>query len=326
MATATTYPLLFHPVYKDYIWGGNRISREFNRNTRLPTCAESWEVSDRPEGMSLVANGEHAGTSLHELVTRMGTDLVGVANDVTRFPLLIKILDAKKRLSVQVHPNNKNAQSLQAEPKTEMWYVLDAEPDAIVYAGLTPGTTRESFEQAMAEGTLVSMLNAITVKQGDVVFIPGGTIHAIAEGCLLLEVQQNSNTTYRVYDWDRVGADGKPRELHVEKALAAINWDETTRPNTDPIIIQKAESNTLWELVACPYFRIMRHDLSAPELVTNDGQSFHALFVESGQVRVSIGDCSETLPAGTSCLIPASVGEYELVPVKDARVVRIGTV
>lgn len=321
------YPILLGPVYKDYIWGGTRIPVIFHREPQHGICAESWEVADRPEGMSIVTNGRQAGTSLHELTVRMGADLVGMAAQSDVFPLLIKIIDARQKLSVQVHPDDRTAARYGGEPKTEMWYVLDADRDAKVFCGLAHGTDRRGFEQALKDGRLEDVLQPVPAEKGNVIFIPGGRVHAIGEGCLLLEVQQNSNTTYRVYDWGRVGTDGKPRELHLKQAFQSINWHDRTRLARPPRQIKATGANMWWELLECPHFHLKRGDLTEAEVVENDGQSFHVLFTVSGRVVIEADGTGETTGPGTSCLLPAALPSYRLTPVtKSAGVILISLV
>jgi mannose-6-phosphate isomerase len=219
-------PLTFNPVYKDYIWGGDRLSRQFHRDGTPTPCAESWEISAHPDGASIVAQGKYAGRSLPDLASEFGVALMGTKTpDPTRFPLLFKLIDARDKLSVQVHPNNANAALTHGEPKTEMWCVLDRVQGSSLYAGLCEGTTPELLRAALADGTADKCLTEMKVNPGDAIFIPGGLVHAIGDGCLIYEVQQNSNTTYRLYDWNRVGADGTPRPLHIEESFKTIEWD-----------------------------------------------------------------------------------------------------
>jgi mannose-6-phosphate isomerase len=294
------------------MWGGTRIAESYHRANTPTICAESWEVSDRPEGMSVVANGPLANTTLRELMETMPIEIVG--NDPPSvFPLLTKIIDARKRLSVQVHPNDETAPSCGGEAKTECWYVLDAEPNAIVYAGLKPGTTAESFRLAMESSTLEDILTPLPVKNGDLIYIPGGRVHAIAEGCLLLEVQQNSNTTYRVYDWDRVDTNGKPRELHVDKALEVIDWNDNSSPMIEPRALQSDSPNDVWELIKSPYFQITRTQLKESILVEKDTNSFHLIFTVSGTTLIDSDLSVDTTP-GTSCLLPAGIRNYRITP------------
>ncbi len=307
------YPLLLEPAYKDYIWGGNRISRLFRRPLPDGIYAEAWEVSDRPEGPSRVINGPLAGQTLAEVIRAFGPAIAGPANP-RAFPLLVKLIDARERLSLQVHPDDATAVLCGGEAKTEAWHVLEAVPGAQVFAGLRPGVTEAAFREALAASRLEACLQAIPVSPGDTIFIPGGRVHAICEGCVLLEVQQNSNTTYRVYDWGRVGADGKPRELHVAKAFQVIRWGDAGQPKTVPRALTHADGTTSVELVASPYFRLERLDLTDPLTCRHDGRSFHALFTAGTAVEIEAGGERVEVPFGRSCLIPAAIREYRLKP------------
>ena len=307
------YPLLLEPAYKDYIWGGNRIPRVFQRPLPDGIYAESWEISDRPEGLSRVTNGPLAGQSLADVIRTFGTAIAGPASPST-FPLLVKLIDARERLSVQVHPDDATAPLCGGEAKTEAWHVLKAAPGAQVFAGLRPGVTESAFREALAASRLETCLRAIPVKAGDTIFIPGGRVHAICEGCLLLEVQQNSNTTYRVYDWGRVGNDGKPRELHIAKAFQVIRWGDAGEPKTVPRPLTHADGTSSLELVSSPYFRLERLDLNGPQTCRHDGRSFHALFTSGTALDVEVGGERVEVPFGRSCLIPAAIREYRLVP------------
>ncbi len=313
------YPLLLQPVYKDYIWGGKRITRHYGREGTPDVCAESWEVADRPEGMSTVINGTLKGQTLHELVETMGERLLGSGCCDTMFPLLIKVIDAKQDLSVQVHPNDDNAHTTGGEAKTEMWYVLDAEPNATIYAGLKPGVTQQAFEAALAEGELETVaLAKVPASPGRAVFVPGGRVHAIGAGCLLLEIQQNSNTTYRVYDWGRVGNDGNPRELHMQQALQVIDWKNAAPEVVPPQPRTPTGANQWWEIIHCPFFKTARAELREPEEVTHDGSSFHALFVTKGTVLIGANGVMASASVGTSCVVPAAATNYTLTPVGGA--------
>ena len=313
------YPLLLQPIYKDYLWGGSRIARQYNRLETPEVCAESWEVTDRPEGMSVVTNGYLKGKSLGELVASMGEDLLGKQVQSSLFPLLIKIIDAKKALSVQVHPNDANAHLTGGEAKTEMWIVLDAAPGASIYAGLKPGVTAKEFELALSENRLETVaLASVPAVAGRAVYVPGGRVHAIGAGCLLLEVQQNSNTTYRVYDWGRVDSDGNPRELHLEQALKVIDWDNSSPEVIPPRPLESTNSNRWWTIIESPFFKTKRVDLHEPEAISHAGKSFHALFVTKGNVLVGANGIVASVSAGTSCLIPAAATDYTLTPLGGA--------
>lgn len=312
--SAEPYPLLFKPVYKSHLWGGNRISLLFNREPQHGPCAESWEIADRPEGMSVVANGPLAGKSLHDLVASMKQDLIGTASNSPVFPLLIKILDAKQRLSVQVHPDDRSSADHGGEPKTEMWYVLAAEHGARLFVGLKAGTTAESLRRAIDEGKVEDLLGSVPATVGSAVYVPGGLVHAIGEGCLLLEVQQNSDTTYRVYDWRRVGHDGKPRATHVKQALQVINWSLGTPAAVEPHKVKDGGGNSHWDVLKIPHFHMSRLDLFKPESVTNDGRSFHALFVGTGKIEIEGNGLVEKIGPGTSCLLPSALKNYTVKP------------
>ena len=318
------YPLLLDPVYKDYIWGGNLIPRRYGRDLPDGIYAESWEVTDRPEGMSRIVNGPLAGASLHDLISDLGASLLGVKSASAAFPLLIKIIDAGKRLSVQVHPNDRTALTTGGQPKTETWYVLDAEPNARVFAGLVPGTSADTFLEALHAGTVEDCLVSLPIEPGMVIFIPGGRVHAIGEGALLLEVQQNSNTTYRVYDWGRSGQDGKPRPLHIDQALQVINWEDRESPCISPVRLEASDSLERWELVRSPYFKLERINISSANKFMNDGAGFQVLFTADSHVHVEGGGHEQDLGPGTSCLLPAALEAYSLEPLSgQASVIRI---
>jgi len=308
-------PLIFTPVYKDYLWGGNDIARTYHRVGTPAVCAESWEISAHPDGASVVAQGPLSGKSLSELTTAFGPSLTGTsAPDPHRFPLLFKLIDARSRLSVQVHPNNANAALTRGEPKTEMWYVLGSAPDASLYAGLAKGVTPESLRAALSDLSAESQLVRLPVAAGLALFIPGGLVHAIGEGCLIYEVQQNSNTTYRLFDWGRTGTDGKPRQLHIEESFQTIDWSLPAPKMVKPVPNSQTGSNRWSEVISCDYFSLRKLDLASPQLVALDGTTFHALFVTDGRVTVAAGGESVILQAGASALIPAAATGYTLTP------------
>ena len=310
------YPLRLQPVYKDYLWGGDRIAREFGRVVPPGLVAESWEVADRPEGMSVVTNGVLTGSTLHTLMRGLDLDLVGRrGRGLKVLPLLIKLIDARQTLSVQVHPDNAGAARHGGEPKTEMWYILAAEPGAFVYSGLRPGVTPDAFRRAVADQTVESLLNKVPVQAGDAVYIPGGRVHAIGAGCLLLECQQNSNTTYRIYDYGRIGADGKTRELHVEQAIQVIRWEDDAAPLAVPRLVETASGGERWEVLTSPYFRMEQLRLTADWSWPMDLQTFRVVFVERGTVELAGPYGTERIQRGTTLLIPAACPELTLTPV-----------
>jgi mannose-6-phosphate isomerase len=227
--TLMLYPLKFKPVYKNYIWGGRALEK-FKDELPEGIIAECWEVSCHPGGPNIVANGNYAGRTLPDLFKQFGRAIAGNAlsqRDAERFPLLVKLIDAKDKLSVQVHPDDLYAGVHENGEygKSEGWYIIEASPGAELIYGLVPGTSRDSFRKALRSGTAGKYLQKVSVKAGDAINIPSGIIHAIGGGILLAEVQQNSNATYRVYDYDRIGADGKKRQLHIKKALDVIDFE-----------------------------------------------------------------------------------------------------
>src|SRR6266568_2844204 len=222
------YPLTFEPIFKERVWGGRKLEELYQKPLPAKTpIGESWEVTDRPEGVSVIANGPLAGKDLRWLMEHHAGELLGPARPQGgRFPLLIKILDAQERLSLQVHPPADVAARLGGEPKTELWYIADAQPGAELYAGLRRGATRAELERQIQEGTVADCFHRVAVKPGDVMFLPSGRVHAIGAGIVVFEIQQNSDTTYRVFDWNRPGLDGKPRELHIPQSLASIDFED----------------------------------------------------------------------------------------------------
>lgn len=308
------YPLTFRPVYKDYVWGGDRIARRYGRTAAPARCAESWELADRPEEMSVVDRGALAGRSLHELIQAHGGELLGLNRSFPAFPLLVKILDVKQTFSVQVHPDEASAARVGGEPKRELWVVLEALPGSVVFSGLKPGVDEGRLRKALADGAVADLLVRRPVKAGDVVPIPGGRVHAAGEGCLLLEIQQTSDTTYRLHDWDRVGPDGRKRELHVEKALQVIRWsDAPDRPGRGTLKqVNFRHLEKRWNLFDSPVFTVNKIELSGTMRCPMDGESFHILFVETGVVRVETEDTSVQAGPGVTVLVPAALGGYVL--------------
>lgn len=228
MSAADTGPIVFAPIYQERVWGGRSLQTVYGRELPDGPVGESWELVDRPEAQSVVVGGTYDGRTLASLWADDRKLFGTYAEDLTGpFPLLVKLLDARAALSVQVHPPAELAEALGGEPKTEMWFVVNAEPGAYVLAGVREGVTRESFSRAQQDGEDLSrLLHRHPVRVGDVLLVPSGRVHALGAGCLVVEVQQNSDTTYRVYDYDRPGVDGEPRELHVEQSLACIAFED----------------------------------------------------------------------------------------------------
>lgn len=311
------------PIYKDYLWGGDRIAAYYARKGAPTRTAESWEVSAHPDGDNTICGGEFAGRSLSSLIEEFGRTLLGRhAPSSNRFPLLCKVIDAHQSLSVQVHPSPADPLAPQEEYKNECWHILEAAPKTTIYAGLTDVIqSREALAALAAQGggALASALRRHSPKRGETLYIPAGLVHAIGAGALIYEVQQNSNTTYRLYDWDRIGPDGKPRALHFEAALRSIDYSLPAPSFSPPT--QDAETSQGGGLLclATPYFKIREFTAAATRHPAGD--SFEILFVKTGSWRAStpssgsaLADDSVVLNAGDSLLVPACLDEYSLSP------------
>jgi mannose-6-phosphate isomerase len=280
-------PIVFEPLYMQRVWGGRELEKQYGRT--LPDAApygESWEFVDREKEQSVVRGGEFAGKTLHELWMRHREEIFGAdLPDSERFPVLVKVLDARDDLSIQVHPPVHLAAGLGGEPKTEMWYIADADPGAQLYVGLKKGVTRAHFERAIGDGTVADLVHALEPRAGDSIFIPSGRLHAIGAGFLIHEIQQNSDTTYRVFDWNRLGLDGQPRELHVEESLASIDFADF-EPGMD------APDGTV--IAECDYFRVEKLVLGAGESAGNRVAGRFSIFsVVAGEVACGDGIFSE---------------------------------
>ncbi len=298
-------PLLFKPIFQERIWGGRKLAGLFRKD--LPTgkrIGESWEIVDRPEAQSVVANGPLRDKTLNELWTRDRQSIFGKVPDTDRFPLLIKLLDAQDKLSLQVHPTEEVARVLSGEPKTEFWYVAAADPNAELYVGLRASLTREEFRDAVKQGTVADCVHKVWVKGGDAMFLPAGRFHAVGGGNLLVEIQQNSDTTYRVFDWNRVDDKGKPRQLHVEQALQSIDFDDIAPKLIEP----RGELLVKHEL-----FEIQKWNLNAEREISPRGQ-FAIVCCLSGSVRC--GDVD--LTSGQFFLVPASLQDRQVRPHESA--------
>jgi mannose-6-phosphate isomerase len=321
------YALKFHPLCKERVWGGRSLARLYNKPLppEIPV-GESWEISDRPGDVSLIANGPLAGKDLRWLMETHTAELFGeAAPPPARFPLLVKILDAREMLSLQVHPPAAVAARLGGEPKTELWYVAAAAPGAEIFAGLRRGVTRAAFEQAMARGNLAECIHRIPVSTGDALLLPSGRVHALGGGLVIFEVQQNSDTTYRVFDWNRMGLDGKPRQLHIRESLASINFDDF-----EPGLIRR-DARAEGEVVATP---LVADPLFTADILKTErggttplpGGRALVLGTARGQAFVAGGPQEVELHAGEFCLLPASVtpAALRLAPGTALLRVRVG--
>jgi mannose-6-phosphate isomerase len=306
-------PLRLKPVLKQYLWGGRRLGTVLGRPLGDGDhYAESWEVVDHGADQSVVAEGPLTGKTLHELVTQRGEFLFGRHRPQPQFPLLFKFLDAHETLSVQVHPNDEQAARLTPPDlgKTEAWVVLAAEPGSKIYAGLKPGIDRQKLERELASGTCDTCLHQFEPTAGDCVFLRAGTVHALGAGLLIAEIQQSSNTTYRLFDWNRVDRDGRPRQLHIEQSLDTIDY---MRGPVGPQRPQPTDRPHVERLVACDKFVLDRWRIDSAERCGGDGR-FHILAVVEGQVAMRSTGQPILLSRGSTVLLPADCAQLSITP------------
>lgn len=304
-----------NPAFKDYLWGGTKLRDEYGKKCDLDKVAESWELSCHKDGCSVVADGEYAGLTLPQYIEKAGKTVLGTdCEKFEYFPILIKLIDAKQNLSVQVHPDNDYAMRVEGEyGKTEMWYVVDCEPGAGLLYGFKHEISKEEFRRRIEDNTLLEVTNRVEVHPGDVFFIEAGTLHAIGEGILIAEIQQNSNTTYRVYDYGRVGADGKPRQLHIEKAIDVTRLAPATRPCGRPQAKPEAfDGGSVLPLASCDYFTVKEMEVTSHAALMADEKSFHSLLLLDGSLTLSMGGEKLEMKKGDSVFVPAGSGDYTL--------------
>lgn len=301
-----TQPVLLKPAFKDYLWGGTRLRTEYGKDCDLDRIAESWELSAHKDGQSIVAGGEHAGKTLGEYIAACGREILGRRGAAFEmFPILIKFIDAKQNLSVQVHPDDAYALANEGEyGKTEVWYVLSADKGAVLYYGFNRQITKDEFLTRLSDNTVEEVLNRVEAKPGDVFFIKPGTVHAIGAGLLICEIQQNSNTTYRVYDYNRRGADGKLRELHIDKAAAVADFAPSASADSSGKTIVR-NGFTTRTIAQCKYFTTERIEVSSFAEIPVDTESFRSVIVTDGSAKLSVGDTALSVKAGDSIFIPA---------------------
>jgi mannose-6-phosphate isomerase len=306
------YPLRFRPILRQYLWGGRRLAQLGKPLGSGEHYAESWEICDHAADQSVVQAGPLVGKTLHELVSQHGAELLGRHHPLPRFPLLLKFLDAQERLSVQVHPNDQQAARLDPPDlgKTEAWVVLDAEPGSLLYVGLKRGFDRAALQRELARGTCELCLHSLESRPGDCVLVPAGMVHAIGGGLLIAEIQQASDATFRLFDWNRRGPDGKPRPLHVAQALETIDYGLGPGQFQAP----KSTENPLVErLVTCDKFLLDRWEFERQVAIGGDGR-FHILVVVSGAATVERDAVGEPLQRGGTLLVPAATGPVRLEP------------
>ncbi|GMQ56008.1 class I mannose-6-phosphate isomerase [Vallitalea sediminicola] len=308
------YPIFFEPDFKERVWGGTLLKDKLNKVIPYEHTGESWEVACHDNGNSIIKNGELKGKTLKEVLENNAEELVGhKINSDDKFPLLIKFIDAKDKLSVQVHPEDEYAMQYENGElgKSEAWYILDAQPGAKLIAGLKDNVSKDDFKKALEEGHLEQVLNEVEVEAGDVINIPAGFVHAIEDGILLAEIQQNSDTTYRVYDWNRVGLDGNMRDLHVEKSLDVIDFEGKHSKDIVTGLGIKDGENEIIYYVANKYFSLEKIGLKE-SLKEKTENKFFIYMCISGSGKVVYNNIEYKFKLGDSFMIPASLDEYEL--------------
>ncbi len=306
-------PMRMTPVYQQRLWGGTRLKREFRKADAPDATAESWELAARPDGASLVAEGPFAGKSLLELGGLDRPGLWGSACRDGRFPLLVKLIDAGQDLSVQVHPSDETALArLGEQGKAEMWYIVDCAPQASIYYGFSQRIDRAQLLARARDGSICQVLNRVPVSRGDVFYILPGTIHAIGAGIVIAEIQQDSDTTFRVYDYGRLGADGAPRALHLERAAQVLDYGPMAPRDCRANSGAHFPEFTLAEMFSCRYFRAYRVDVRGTARLSCDGRSFHHLLCVEGAGRIRAGTQTWPLGRGDSFFMPAALGAYEI--------------
>ena len=322
-AAADIYPMIFDPVFKDYPWGGRNLATVLGRALPDGIVAESWDIAAHPNGSSTVSNGPLTGKTLPEVMDLLGEALVGSnsaqALELGRFPLLIKLLDANRWLSVQVHPDDVYGLAHEGESgKTEMWVVLHAEPGAELIYGFRRGVSREAYRAVIGTERSADDLHRVAVKAGDVIFVPAGAVHALGPGIIVAEIQQNSDTTYRIYDW------GRPRPLHLDQAMAVLDFDLVEPGPAQPRLLMEEDGLRIEQLVTCPYFETERVALPAGSEYYGmcDGTTFEIWAVIQGKVTLDADAPPIQLNAVQWVLLPAELGDYQITAEEDAVLLR----
>jgi mannose-6-phosphate isomerase len=318
--TLVLYPLIFDPALHARPWGGHQLADRLGKDLPPgPPIGESWEIFWK----NRVANGEYEGKTLGDVIKLYPQEMAGKATAGEEFPLLVKYLDAQEWLSVQVHPDDVLAGKLEGEPrgKTECWYVIQAAPGAKIAYGLSEKFDAKSLRAAIDAGRSKEMMQYVEVQAGDFVFVPAGTMHALGPGVLVYELQQTSDTTYRVYDWDRMGLDGNPRELHLDKALACTHFDVKPAAKVPYQMKTVSEGVQVGQLTRSQYFALDKVSFSEPYKLNTNGTAAHLISAITGHVEWRGSTyLPQVFPQGVSALIPAGVGEYTLVPDGEAEV------
>jgi len=315
------YPIIFKPIYKEMIWGGTRLATMFDRNLPSDKVGESWDISCRPSEMGIIENGPLAGTTFEDYIAQDKRGILGTRlENCTRFPLLVKIIDANDVLSIQVHPCDEYAKKQGGHDtgKNEMWYVLSPPHDGNLIIGLKPGVTREKLALAFENGMVEACMEYLPVKTGDIIDIPAGLVHALTPGAMVAEVQQNSDITYRIYDYNRIGLDGKPRPLHVKDALAVADFEEMLLKSVTVGKTIKNGKNELIYAINNPHFTIVKYLLADTIYEESDTQVFSIFTCVEGGATIATDSMSVEVETGRSVFIPASMGKYCITPVGSA--------
>ena len=307
------YPMKLVPCYKDYLWGGNRLEELYGKKSDLPHTAESWELSCHKDGESIVENGDHSGALLSDVIMAEPISYLGARYQGTGFPILVKLLDATKNLSIQVHPSDQTALKEQGEQgKAELWYVLEAQPQSYIYYGFSTQITKEQLVQSVTDGSICTFLNRIEVKRGDIFYILPGTVHALCAGVVIAEIQQSSNTTFRIYDYNRCDTDGKQRALHLERAGDVIEYQPVLPHSRQMNNIVYLSDRILAEMFHCEYFSAYRLQVKNEATMFCSQESFeHLIFVDgAGYIECEAGKFP--FQKGDSYFLPASLGCYKI--------------
>ncbi len=310
-----TLPFLLKPAYKDYLWGGERLKSEYNKDTDVTPLAESWECSVHRDGESIVASGEFEGKTLKEVLSEH-PEFVGThPNAEMVFPLLIKLIDAKEDLSIQVHPNDEYANSHENGEygKYEMWYVLDADKNAQIIYGFSHNCTKEQVRTSIEKGTIARHLQRVKVRKGDVFFVPPGTVHAIGKGIVIAEIQESSDITYRLYDYNRTDKRGNKRELHIDKALDVLDYKKKTEPKRPLRVLKYANGCAIEKLAGCQYFEVHRKLINGEYSIQSDGLSFRVLLCTEGRSTMKYCDDRLEIKKGDCIFVPANSCEVSFL-------------
>ncbi|HAN43844.1 MAG TPA: mannose-6-phosphate isomerase [Ruminococcaceae bacterium] len=306
-------PFKLKAPIKDYIWGGRNLIKHYNKITDKQKAAESWELSCHKDGQSIIDSGEYKGLPLSELISSCDSDLMGSKyKDNARLGMLIKLIDADDNLSVQVHPNDEYALKHENQlGKTEAWVVLSCKQGAYLYCGLNRTVSPEEFAKRIENGTFLEILNKVYVKPGDVIFIEAGTVHAICGGIVIAEIQENSNVTYRIYDYDRTDKDGNKRELHIDKALQVCNMNkfEQIVRNDEP---ERFYGGTKALLASCSYFTSYMYDINLGAEMHSSNETFSHLLCVDGNAKLMLNDFTMQFQKGDSIFVPAGLGKYKI--------------